>query len=129
MPRTIDLRSDTVTLPTPAMREAMAKAEVGDDVFSEDPTINSLEERAAALLGKEAGLFVPSGTMSNLIATTTHARPGQQIILGTSSHIFLNEAGGLGELGGMVARVVPDESGKLDPLLAKVKDQAKEAPA
>jgi threonine aldolase len=93
----------------------MAKAAVGDDVFGEDPTINALEQRGAALMGKEAGLFMPSGTMGNLVATTTHARAGQQIILGTQSHILLNEAGGLGELGGLVARVVPDDAGKLDP--------------
>jgi threonine aldolase len=111
----IDLRSDTVTLPTPAMREAMANAAVGDDVFGEDPTINALEQRGAALMGKEAGLFVPSGTMGNLIATTTHCRPGESVILGGSSHIFLNEVGGLAELGGLMAHILPDAGGKLDP--------------
>ena len=114
MPRTIDLRSDTVTLPTPAMREAMAGAAVGDDVFGEDPTINALEQRGAAILGKEAGLFVPSGTMGNLIATTTHCRPGESVLLGDTSHIFLNEVGGLAELGGLVAHVLPDAGGKLN---------------
>ncbi len=111
----IDLRSDTVTLPTPEMRAAMADAVVGDDVFGEDPTINALEERGAALLGKEAGLFVPTGTMGNLIATTTHCRPGDSVILGDSSHIFLNEVGGMAELGGLVAHVLPDGDGKLNP--------------
>lgn len=115
MSRMIDLRSDTVTLPTPAMRQAMAKADLGDDVFGEDPTINALEERGAALLGKEAGLFVPSGTMGNLIATTTHCRPGDSVILGENSHIFLNEVGGMAALGGLVAHVLPDAGGKLDP--------------
>ncbi|HEY8741685.1 MAG TPA: GntG family PLP-dependent aldolase [Chloroflexota bacterium] len=111
----IDLRSDTVTLPTPEMREAMADAVVGDDVFGEDPTINALEQRGAALLGKEAGLFVPTGTMGNLIATTTHCRPGDSVILGDNSHIFLNEVGGMAELGGLVAHVLPDATGKLNP--------------
>ncbi|MGI8914990.1 MAG: GntG family PLP-dependent aldolase, partial [Chloroflexota bacterium] len=115
MAPTIDLRSDTVTLPTPAMREAMAQAAVGDDVFGEDPTINALQQRCAAMMGKEAALFVPTGTMGNLIATTTHCRPGESVILGNSSHIFLNEVGGLAELGGLVAHVLPDAGGKLDP--------------
>ena len=115
MPPLIDLRSDTVTLPTTEMRAAMADAVVGDDVFGEDPTINALEARGAALLGKEAGLFVPTGTMGNLIATTTHCRPGESVILGDNSHIFLNEVGGMAELGGLVAHVLPDGGGKLDP--------------
>ena len=115
MPPTIDLRSDTVTLPTPAMREAMAQAAVGDDVFGEDPTINALQQRCAAMMGKEAALFVPTGTMGNLIATTTHCRPGESVILGNNSHIFLNEVGGMAELGGLVTHVLPDAGGKLDP--------------
>ena len=77
----VDLRSDTVTRPTPAMREAMAQAPVGDDVYEDDPTINRLQERAAQLLGKEAGLFVPSGTMSNAIAIKAHTKPGDEILL------------------------------------------------
>jgi threonine aldolase len=114
LPPLIDLRSDTVTLPTPAMREAMAHAVLGDDVFGEDPTINALEQRGADLLGKEAGLFVPSGTMGNLIATTTHCRPGESVLLGENSHIFLNEVGGMAELGGLMAHVLPDAAGKLN---------------
>jgi threonine aldolase len=78
----IDLRSDTVTLPTPAMREAMYRAEVGDDVFGEDPTINRLEELAAALLGKEAALFVPSGSMGNCCSVLTHCQRGDMVVLG-----------------------------------------------
>src|SRR5512139_2156392 len=95
----IDLRSDTVTQPTPAMREAMAKAEVGDDVYGEDPTINRLQEMAADRLGKEAGLFVPSGTMANLTAMLTHCGRGDEIIVGDKAHIFLHEAGGVSALG------------------------------
>jgi threonine aldolase len=101
-------------MPTAEMREAMAKAAVGDDVFGEDPTINALEQRGAVLLGKEAGLFVPTGTMGNLAAITTHCRPGESVMLGENSHIFLNEVGGLAELGGLVAHVLPDANGKLD---------------
>ena len=110
----VDLRSDTVTQPTPKMREAMARAALGDDVYGEDPTVNELEARGADLLGKEAGLFVPSGTMGNLIATTTHCRPGEAVILGSSSHIFLNEAAGMAALGGLLAQALPDGGGKLD---------------
>ncbi|HID85747.1 MAG TPA: threonine aldolase, partial [Anaerolineae bacterium] len=79
--KVIDLRSDTVTLPTPAMREAMYRAEVGDDVFGEDPTVNRLEEMAAERMGKEAGLFVVSGTMGNLVALLTHCQRGDEVIL------------------------------------------------
>ena len=92
---TIDLRSDTVTQPTPEMREAMAKAQVGDDVYEDDPTVNKLQEMAAALLGKEAALFVPSGTMGNLLALLTHGQRGDEAIVGDQSHIYLNEAGGM----------------------------------
>ncbi|MDM7924978.1 MAG: beta-eliminating lyase-related protein, partial [bacterium] len=77
----IDLRSDTVTRPTPGMREAMSRAEVGDDVFGEDPTVNRLEERVAAMLGHEAGCFMPSGVMSNQVALKTHTQPGDEVIL------------------------------------------------
>src|SRR3954463_10024497 len=89
----VDLRSDTVTRPTPAMREAMARADVGDDVFGEDPTISALEERSAALLGKEAALFVPSGTMANQIALLVHCRPGDEVIVGEGAHNANYEVG------------------------------------
>ncbi|MCH8242306.1 MAG: PLP-dependent transferase, partial [Planctomycetes bacterium] len=82
----IDLRSDTVTRPTPAMRRAMANAEVGDDVYGDDPTVNRLQDRTAALLGKEASLFVPSGTMANQLAIRVHTQPGDEIILHKDSH-------------------------------------------
>ena len=91
----IDLRSDTVTKPTPAMREAMARAEVGDDVFGDDPTINQLQELAAAKLGKEAGLFVASGTMGNLAAILSHCTRGDEAIMGQRSHTYLYEGGGI----------------------------------
>ena len=97
----IDLRSDTVTQPTPAMREAMAKAEVGDDVFGDDPTINRLQELAAAKTGKEAGLLVPSGTMGNLAAILAHCQRGDEVIMGQHSHTFLHEGGGISSLGGI----------------------------
>jgi threonine aldolase len=97
----IDLRSDTVTKPTPAMREAMAQAVVGDDVYGDDPTINQLQELAAAKLGKEAGLFVPSGTMGNLAAILTHCTRGDEVIMGQHSHTFLHEGGGISTLGGV----------------------------
>jgi threonine aldolase len=89
----IDLRSDTVTRPTPGMREAIARAEVGDDVFGEDPTVLRLEERVASMLDKEAGLFMPSGTMSNQVAVKTHTQPGDEVILNRESHIFTYECG------------------------------------
>ena len=89
----IDLRSDTVTKPTPEMREAMANAVVGDDVFGDDPTVNRLQEMAASMLGKEAALFVASGTMGNLLALLTHCQRGDEVIVGNKSHIYLNEAG------------------------------------
>ena len=97
----IDLRSDTVTHPTPAMREAMYTAPVGDDVYGEDPTVNRLQELAAVLVGKEAGLFVPSGTMGNLAAVLAHCQRGDEVILGHKSHTFLYEAGGISALGGV----------------------------
>jgi len=97
----IDLRSDTVTQPTPEMREAMAKAPVGDDVYGDDPTINQLQELAAAKLGKEAGLFVPSGTMGNLAAILSHCQRGDEVIMGKHSHTFLHEGGGISTLGGV----------------------------
>ena len=97
----IDLRSDTVTHPTPAMREAMARADVGDDVFGEDPTVNRLEELAAEMLGKDAALFVSSGTMGNFVALLTHCGRGDEIIVGDQSHIFTSEQGGAAVLGGI----------------------------
>lgn len=109
----IDLRSDTVTRPGPAMREAMASAEVGDDVFGDDPSVNRLQERAAELLGKEASLFVPSGTMANQIAIRTHTEPGDEIIVEAGSHIILYEGGGFAALSGVSARAVAGERGLL----------------
>ena len=97
----IDLRSDTVTLPTAAMRQAMAEAPLGDDVFGEDPTVNRLQEMAAELMGKEAGLFVASGTMGNLCAILSHCGRGDEIIIGDKAHSFLFEAGGVSALGGI----------------------------
>jgi len=105
----IDLRSDTVTLPTPEMREAMYRAEVGDDVYGEDPTVNRLEEMAAERLGKEAALFVVSGTMGNLVALLTHCGRGDEIILGHRSHTFLFEQGGMASLGGIIPHTIPNQ--------------------
>jgi len=105
----IDLRSDTVTHPTPAMREAMAKAQVGDDVYGEDPTVNRLQEMAAAMMGQEAGLFVASGTMGNLAAILAHCGRGDEAILGNKSHTFLHEAGGISVLGGVHSCQLPNQ--------------------
>ena len=105
----IDLRSDTVTLPTPTMREAVYHAELGDDVFGEDPTTNRLEKMAADQMGKEAALLVPSGTMGNLICVLTHCARGEEVILGDKSHTFLNEAGGISALGGIQPHTVPNQ--------------------
>ena len=106
----IDLRSDTVTTPTPAMREAMYAADVGDDVYGEDPTVNRLQEMAAEKTGKEAGLFVPSGTMGNLAAVLAHCGRGDEAILGHLAHTFLYEAGGISALGGVHSRQVPNQA-------------------
>jgi threonine aldolase len=111
----IDLRSDTVTKPTPAMREAMARAEVGDDVYGEDPTVNRLQERVAALLGKEAGLFVPSGTMANQVSLGVLTRPGDEIVCDAGAHCISFESGALAALWGVQARTVAAERGLLDP--------------
>src|SRR5947208_11543481 len=112
----IDLRSDTVTLPTPAMREAMYRAEVGDDVYHEDPTVNRLQEMAAERMGKEAALFVASGTMGNAAAVLAHAGRGEAVIVGNQSHIYHYEVGGASTLGGAPMVVVPtDPDGMLDP--------------
>lgn len=104
---TIDLRSDTVTWPTEKMRHAMANAVVGDDVYGEDPTVNQLEEEAAALLGKEAGLFVTSGTQGNIISILTHCGRGDEVILGNKAHTFVYEAGSISALGGIHPHTVP----------------------
>src|SRR5579883_1495882 len=97
----IDLRSDTVTRPSLAMREAMARAPVGDDVYGEDPTVRELEERIAALLGTEAALFVPSGTMANQLCLRVHTRPGDDVIVGDSAHTYFDETGAGGALAGI----------------------------
>ncbi len=107
--RRIDLRSDTVTVPTPSMRKAMADAEVGDDVYGEDPTINKLQEMAADLLGKEAGLFVPSGTMGNLAAVMVHCTRGDEVIMGNRAHTFVFEGGGVSVLGGASMYTLPNQ--------------------
>ena len=105
----IDLRSDTITRPTPAMREAMAKAPVGDDVYGEDPTVNRLQEMAAERMGKEAGLFVASGTMGNLTAILSHCQRGDEVIVGNKAHTFLFEAGGISVLGGVHSCQLPNQ--------------------
>lgn len=122
----VDLRSDTVTKPTPEMREAMAKAEVGDDVYEDDPTVNKLQEMAAAMLGKEDSLFVASGTMGNLLALLAHCQRGEEIIVGDQSHIYLNEAGGMAALGGMQAcpiRNQKDGTLALDDISASIRTE------
>ena len=114
--RPIDLRSDTVSRPTDAMRKAMAEAEVGDDVFGDDPTVTALEERAAELLGKEAGLFVASGTMGNLTAMMAHLGRGQEVIAGAQHHLVIDEAAGHAVIVGASARSLEDRpDGTLDP--------------
>src|SRR5438270_9539621 len=115
MVRTVELRSDTFTLPTESMRNAMATAELGDDVWDEDPTIHRLQDRAAEMVGKEASLFVPSGTMGNLCALISHARPGQEIILEIDSHIFQNEVAGASVVGGLQLRPLDTQDGRLEP--------------
>ncbi|AZR73580.1 threonine aldolase [Anoxybacter fermentans] len=115
MAKLVDLRSDTVTKPTAEMRKAMAEAEVGDDVYREDPTVNRLEELAAEIVGKEAALFVPSGTMGNQIAALTHTLPGQEVIVDPRMHIFLYEVGGLGRLSGVQTRTIETADGCYTP--------------
>ena len=113
--RTVDLRSDTVTLPTPAMRQAMFDALLGDDVYGEDPTINRLEALAAERLGKEAALFVPSGTMANLVCLLAHCARGDEAIMGDSAHTFLFEAGSSAAVGGIHPSTLPNQpDGALD---------------
>ena len=120
----IDLRSDTVTTPTPAMREAMFSAEVGDDVYGEDPTVNRLQALAAEKTGKEAGLFVPSGTMGNLAAVLAHCDRGDEVILGSLAHTFLYEAGGISALGGVHSHQIHNQTDgtlALDDILAAIR--------
>jgi len=122
--KTIDLRSDTVTMPSPAMREAIHEAELGDDVFGEDPTVNRLEELAAQRMGKEAALLVVSGTMGNLVSVLTHCRRGEEVILGDMSHTFLYEAGGMAALGGVHPHTLtnqPDGTMLLDEIAAAIR--------
>ena len=107
----IDLRSDTVTRPTPAMREAMARADVGDDGYGDDPTVNALEAKAAALLGKEAAVLVPTGTMGNLCAIFAQTGRGDEVVVEATSHIYRTEQGGIASLAGVPYRVLPGEHG------------------
>jgi len=122
--RTIDLRSDTVTLPTPAMREAVYSAELGDDVFGEDSTVNRLEQMAAERMGKEAALLVASGTMGNLVCILTHCARGEEVILGDRSHTFLYESGGMSALGGIHPHTIsnqPDGTMRLEDIRAAIR--------
>ena len=109
--RLIDLRSDTVTKPTPAMREAMARAEVGDDVFGDDPTVKELESQTAELLGKEAALFVPSGTMANQLAIRGHTEPGDEILVEANAHLYYYEGGAPAALSGVMCRCINGQRG------------------
>lgn len=109
----IDLRSDTVTRPTPPMRRAMADADVGDDVYGEDPTVKALERRTAELFGKEAALFVPSGTMANQIAVGVHAAPGDELVCEENSHVYVWEGGGIARLSGVTTRPITGTGGLL----------------
>ncbi len=111
----VDLRSDTVTRPTPAMRRAMAEAEVGDDVYGDDPTVQALERRVAELAGQEAAVYVPSGTMGNQLAVNSLTRPGDEVLLEAESHIFLYEQGGIGANSGCLAHVVAGTRGAFAP--------------
>ena len=124
-PTPVDLRSDTVTRPTPAMRQAIANAAVGDDVFGDDPTVIALEERVAALTSKQAALYVPSGTMGNQLAVNALTRPGDAVLLESQAHIFLYEQGGIAATSGCLAHPVRGERGVLphEPLLAALRDE------
>jgi threonine aldolase len=115
MTRVVELRSDTFTMPTESMRAAMAAAEVGDDVWDEDPTIHRLQERAAEMVGKEASLFVPSGTMGNLCALISHTEPGDEVLLEGESHIFHSEVAGASVVGGLQLRPLETVDGRLEP--------------
>ena len=111
----IDFRSDTVTKPTPEMYAAMASAPVGDDVFGDDPTVKKLEESCAQRLGKDAGLFVPSGTMANLVSVATHCQPGDEVFLSEGAHMYEFECGALSAVAGTVPRIVQSEFGAMNP--------------
>ncbi len=127
----VDLRSDTVTQPTPEMREAMYRAELGDDVFGDDPTVNRLEEIAAAKLGKEAAVFVASGTMGNLVALLTHCQRGEEVIVGDQAHTFRYEAGGSSALGGIPQFQIlnnPDGTLPLDKVEAAIRGSDQHEP-
>src|SRR5205085_11990743 len=115
MARVVDLRSDTLTLPTPEMYEALREAPLGDDVLQEDPSVNRLEALAAEKLGKEAGLLVSSGTQGNITALLAHCPRGGEVICGATSHVYNYEAGGMSYLGGLIPRVVDDSSGCPSP--------------
>src|SRR3989440_3835860 len=115
MQRIVELRSDTFTLPTDSMRRAMAAAEVGDDVWDEDPTIHRLQGRAAEMVGKEASLFVPSGTMGNLCALLSHTESGQEVLVEGESHIFHSEVAGASVVGGLQLRPLATADGRLHP--------------
>lgn len=122
--KTVDLRSDTLTLPTLAMREAIYNAELGDDVFGEDPTTNRLETMAAERMGKEAALLVASGTMGNLVSIITHCKRGEEVILGEKSHTFLYEAGGMSAVGGIHPHILanqPDGTMHLEDIEAAIR--------
>lgn len=111
----IDLRSDTITRPTEEMRRAMYEAEVGDDVFGEDPTVRKLEEKAAEILGKEAALFVTSGTQGNQIAVLTHCQPGNEVLLEEDAHIFYYEGGAISAFAGVQTRTIKGYRGQINP--------------
>lgn len=115
----VDLRSDTVTRPTDQMREAMFSAQVGDDVYGEDPTVRKLQEKAAEIMGKEAGLYLPSGTMGNLVALLTHTRPGDEVILDENAHIYYYEVGGMARVAGVMPRPVKGIRGHLNGAILK----------
>ncbi|MEW6242046.1 MAG: low-specificity L-threonine aldolase [Chloroflexota bacterium] len=122
----VDLRSDTVTRPTPEMRAAMTNAEVGDDVYGDDPTVNRLQKMSADMLGKEDALFVASGTMGNLLALLVHCQRGDEVIVGSLSHIYLNEAGGMSALGGIQPCPIPNQPDgtlALDDILASIRTE------
>ncbi|MBN1683061.1 aminotransferase class I/II-fold pyridoxal phosphate-dependent enzyme, partial [Candidatus Bathyarchaeota archaeon] len=113
--KNLDLRSDTVTLPSPEMREASYRAKLGDDVYGDDPTVNELEAIACEVFGKEAALFVTSGTMGNAVSVLSHTQRGDEIILEKTSHIYVNEVGGLAVMGQLMARTIPGVNGYMKP--------------
>ena len=115
--RIIDFRSDTVTRPTPEMRQVMAAAEVGDDVWGDDPTVTALEAEVATTLGKEAAVYVPSGSMGNLISARSHTRPGDEMFVHEAAHVIVHEQGGVAALAGVQPRMLPGTGGVLEPEL------------